>query len=136
MPTRKKPAASKRFVVEVWDAEKRYWRTYDSWAKGSSVADVRRNTMNRLPDLTADEIRVKAIAARKSPKRSAARNPSRSTTTKAEALKLFRKHVIPALRHKDRPAVAAAWVAHVDALHRDRYITAKQADTWDNPFYR
>lgn len=76
MPAKKKPATSKRFVVEVWDAEKRYWRTYDTWAKGSSVADVRRNTMNRLPDLSADEIRVSAIAARKSPKRSAARNPA------------------------------------------------------------
>lgn len=133
MPAKKKPAASKRFVVEVWDAEKRYWRTYDSMAKGESVADVRRNTMNRLPDLVADEIRVKAIPAKR---RSSPNSRAERPMTKADALREFRAYVMPGLRHKDKAALSSAWVAYVDGLRRGRQITAAQADRWDNPFYR
>lgn len=48
---------------------------YDSFAKGKSVADVRRNIKNRLFDLEDHEIRITKIPARKpAAKRSAARN--------------------------------------------------------------
>ncbi len=53
----------RRFVVEV--LEDRRWRTYDSAAKGSSAADVRRRISNYKPDLQPHEIRVTPLGVRK-----------------------------------------------------------------------
>ena len=34
----------------------------------------------------------------------------------------------------DKPAWSQAWNDYTDALHKSRQITAKQYDTWTNPF--
>ena len=51
--------------------------------------------------------------------------------TKSEALKLFREYDIPS---RDKVALREAWNNFTDFLCKDRQITAKQYDTWSNPF--
>ena len=65
-----------------------------------------------------------------------------------EALKLFREYnIVPELKLKkldafgwptnpsrDKAALREAWNNFTDALCKNRYITAKQYDTWSNPF--
>ena len=61
--------------------------------------------------------------------------------TKREALALFRAEVLPAVRAQyeqdgrvDRVARAEAWNNWTDALCKDRVITTRQYETWDNPY--
>jgi hypothetical protein len=58
--------------------------------------------------------------------------------TKKEAVRRFKDYVLPHVYNlygkKDKPAVRQSWCEFVDSLERDRYITPKQAFTWDNPF--
>ena len=68
--------------------------------------------------------------------------------TKSEALKLFREYdIVPKLKLKkldafgrptnpsrDKVALREAWNNFTDFLCKDRQITAKQYDTWSNPF--
>ena len=68
--------------------------------------------------------------------------------TKSEALKLFREYdIVPKLKLKklaafgwptnpsrDKVALREAWNNFTDALCKNRQITAKQYDTWSNPF--
>ena len=51
--------------------------------------------------------------------------------TKSEALKLFREYDIPS---RDKAAIREAWNNFTDSLCKNRQITAKQYDTWSNPF--
>lgn len=77
-----------RFVVEVWDSSRRYWRTLDSYAPGRSAAEVRRRVMNHYPDLVSDEIRVHKIPARKP---NASRHARRPASRRASAYPEKRK---------------------------------------------
>ena len=68
--------------------------------------------------------------------------------TKSEALKLFREYdIVPKLKLKkldacgwptnpsrDKANRREAWNNFTDFLCKDRQITAKQYDTWSNPF--
>lgn len=58
--------------------------------------------------------------------------------TKAEALKDFRENIAPEIRKRygrgDSIAMREAWSDYTDMLCKDRMITNKQYDTWDNPF--
>lgn len=60
--------------------------------------------------------------------------------THREALSHFNQqvkpHVIAKYGPRDRPALGEAWVLYVDGLERDGMISQRQAETWDNPFYR
>lgn len=55
-----------------------------------------------------------------------------------EALAAFRRDTLPQVRKRygtrDKVAVRTAWCDYVDTLHRERQITDKQAQAWDNPF--
>lgn len=53
--------------------------------------------------------------------------------TLAAARAHFRAYWLPTLRSSDRPAVRLAWSQYIDALHRERRISDKQANTWDIP---
>ena len=60
--------------------------------------------------------------------------------TKAEALKLFRfiykiKAIENGYRRGDVVAKRTEWNNYTDALCKDGFITSKQYDTWDHPFY-
>lgn len=61
--------------------------------------------------------------------------------TKKQALQQFREHVLPSIRAAyeqdgkvDAVARREAWNNYTDALCKDRQITAKQYESWDNPF--
>jgi hypothetical protein len=58
--------------------------------------------------------------------------------TKAQAAEIFRNEIIPGLvlryGRQDHVAIAEAWNNFTDMLHKDGEITAKQYDTWTNPF--
>ena len=68
--------------------------------------------------------------------------------TKSEALKLFREYdIVPELKLKkldafgwptnpsrDKAALREAWNNFTDSLCKNRQITARQYDTWSNPF--
>lgn len=61
--------------------------------------------------------------------------------TKAQALATFRRDVLPAVRAEyeqdgrvDAVARREAWNNWTDALCKDRQITSRQYETWDNPF--
>ncbi len=56
--------------------------------------------------------------------------------TKREALADFKANVLPNVPSNDKPAKGEAWCRYVDLLHRDGRITDKQAQNWDNPFYK
>lgn len=53
-----------------------------------------------------------------------------------EALADFKANVLPNVPSNDKPAKGQAWSMYVDRLHRDGQITDKQAQNWDNPFYK
>jgi hypothetical protein len=64
----------------------------------------------------------------------------RKHVTQKEALKQFRKDILPDVRkkygRKDKPAAGLAWVEYIDYLERSSLISPKQAREWRNPFYR
>ena len=53
--------------------------------------------------------------------------------TKQEALRYFRKHILPFLDSTDRTAVRTAWNNWTDSLQRDGQITLRQYETWVGP---
>ena len=53
--------------------------------------------------------------------------------TLAAARAHFRAYWLPTLRSNDRASVRLAWSQYIDALHRERRISDKQAHTWDIP---
>ena len=58
--------------------------------------------------------------------------------TERGARKEFKRDVLPRLTHllHDKPALGEAWSRYLDELHRARRISDKQAQGWDNPFYK
>jgi hypothetical protein len=61
--------------------------------------------------------------------------------TKKQALATFRAEVLPGVRaayerdgRADTVARREAWNNWTDALCKDRQITSRQYDSWDNPF--
>lgn len=56
--------------------------------------------------------------------------------TKREALADFKANVLSSVPSNDKPAKGEAWCMYVDHLHREGKITDKQAQNWDNPFYK
>lgn len=56
--------------------------------------------------------------------------------TYREALADFKANVVHHLGSADKPALGQAWCDYVDDLCRTGQITAKQAQKWDNPFYK
>lgn len=58
--------------------------------------------------------------------------------TKEQALKDFKKHVIPEIIKRygedDVVAMRTAWVNYTDDLHRSGMISDNQVNSWDNPF--
>ena len=64
--------------------------------------------------------------------------PARKPITQAQALKEFKSVYADFLKkHKtDKPAKSERWVAWIDFLVRQGYVTEKRAHAWGNPFYR
>lgn len=56
--------------------------------------------------------------------------------TYREALADFKANFLPSVPSNDKPAKGQAWVMYVEQLHREGQITDRQAQNWDNPFYR
>lgn len=61
--------------------------------------------------------------------------------TKRQALDMFRSEVLPSIRSEyeqdrrvDAVARREAWNNFTDMLCKDRQITLKQYESWDNPF--
>ena len=61
--------------------------------------------------------------------------------TKAEVLRRFREEVLPYIRQRyeqdgrvDTVARREAWNDYTDMLAKNREITTKQYEDWDNPF--
>ena len=58
--------------------------------------------------------------------------------TKREAVKEFKEHILPGVLKqygpKDKPALRQAWNDWTDGLCKDKRITLKQYESWDNPF--
>lgn len=46
----------------------------------------------------------------------------------------FRENHLPYMSDTDRVAKRTAWNDYVDALQKQGYISAKQAETWVNPY--
>jgi len=54
--------------------------------------------------------------------------------TKKEALSQFKEFHMPNIPSNDKPALRQAWNDYTDYLCKDKQISLKQYETWDNPF--
>lgn len=53
--------------------------------------------------------------------------------TKQEALRYFRKNVLPYIRSKDRTAIREAWNNLMDSMYHDGQISERSYQTWVGP---
>ena len=58
--------------------------------------------------------------------------------TKQQALEYFKENILPAVIKKygknDETAIREEWNVYTDTLCKNREITLKQYESWDNPF--
>lgn len=52
---------------------------------------------------------------------------------RVQALRRFRRDVVPSVPANDKPACREAWNNWTDGLHKDGEITRRQYETWSGP---
>jgi hypothetical protein len=51
--------------------------------------------------------------------------------TRAEAVRTFKRDILPGIPSRDKPAIREAWGIFTDALCKDGRITLEQYETWE-----
>ena len=103
------------------------------------VTPAKSNSMGWILALIAGAAGVVGVAYSSSKKKGGAKqNPAGGMMNKQEAVRDFKKYILPGViaryGRNDKPAIHEAWNDYTDSLQKDGLITATQYNNWAGPF--